>query len=246
MDHLKALGGLLEFQRINDGAMQPLVDFVAEETLREFSIICTFLVILAGDGSLHYPYANGKNIEHVQEGPAGILDEHVPGHDAFVNGLVVEMGGILEYPFYRPDKVDAMFPDGFQSSLAVPIPDFGALKVFFQERYRLDGRLETFFRSIGEILSTNLKNGHHSKDFNVDHVEKVLLPHLPLTPRQWAIKDAMLRGLTNGAIAREMNFSESLIRHETIRIYSKMGINGRKELFALEAEKANNQEKMEA
>jgi DNA-binding CsgD family transcriptional regulator len=239
MDHLRAIGNLLEFQRVNDGAMQPLVDFVAGETLREFSIVSSFLVIVDGDGALHYPYASGKHFEHVQEDAAGLLDGHVPGHDAFVNGKVVEMGGILEYPFYRPNKVEAMFPDGFQSSVAIPVPDFGALKIFFQEKYKVDGRLEILFRSIGEILSNSLKNGHHSKEFNVDHVEKIPMPHLPLTPRQWAIKDAMLRGLTNGAIAREMNFSESLIRHETIRIYSKLGINGRKELFELDKQDKN-------
>jgi DNA-binding CsgD family transcriptional regulator len=51
-----------------------------------------------------------------------------------------------------------------------------------------------------------------------------------LTVRQEEILDHIKSGLTNGAIARRMGYSESLIRQETIVIYRKMGVDGRREL----------------
>jgi DNA-binding NarL/FixJ family response regulator len=53
-----------------------------------------------------------------------------------------------------------------------------------------------------------------------------------LTSRQWIILGAIRRGLTNSMIASELEFSESLIRQETVQIYRKMGVNGRKELLS--------------
>lgn len=51
-----------------------------------------------------------------------------------------------------------------------------------------------------------------------------------LTARQKFILERIKSGKTNAAIARELGFSESLIRQETIIIYSKLGVSGRNEI----------------
>lgn len=52
-----------------------------------------------------------------------------------------------------------------------------------------------------------------------------------LTSRQLVILAALRRSTTNSTIATELKFSESLVRQETVEIYSKMGVSGRKELL---------------
>lgn len=52
-----------------------------------------------------------------------------------------------------------------------------------------------------------------------------------LTSRQEIVISRLKEGKTNREIARELGFSESLIRQETIIIYSKLGISGRKDFF---------------
>ena len=51
-----------------------------------------------------------------------------------------------------------------------------------------------------------------------------------LTERQNTILEMIKEGHTNGVIARRMGYSESLIRQETIVIYRKLGVDGRREL----------------
>lgn len=51
-----------------------------------------------------------------------------------------------------------------------------------------------------------------------------------LTDRQEVIVDRIRNGKTNVAIAVELGYSESLIRKETIIIYRKLGVDGRREL----------------
>jgi DNA-binding CsgD family transcriptional regulator len=231
---------LLEFQRSKGRDPQQLINFIADDTLREFSVLNLFLGVVKSNGALHLPYSTGHNSDLVKSDPVRILDVNTPGYDAYVNGKIVETGDILEYPFYHPENSQLIFPTGFEYSAIFPVPSFGALLMYCDKPQTLDEDRMDFLYCIGEILSICLTSGDDGEKFDVDGQEPAPVSLLPLTARQWAIKDAMLRGLTNGAIAREMNFSESLIRHETIRIYSKLGISGRKQLFALNREAGNN------
>jgi DNA-binding CsgD family transcriptional regulator len=54
-----------------------------------------------------------------------------------------------------------------------------------------------------------------------------------LTPRQVTILKLIHDGYNNRQIASELSYSISLIRQETMRIYAKLGVNGRNELKAL-------------
>ncbi|MEI9907525.1 MAG: helix-turn-helix transcriptional regulator [Actinomycetota bacterium] len=194
------------------------------------------LVVKRSNDAVFCPACYGSDIELWNICPEKVLDENHPGYEAFIESKVVNCGGINDYPFYHPENIPTLFPNGFDASVAFTVPTFGAAFIYGYHHFEIDPLTENFLLTVGEICSLFLSHCDNGARFDVDkHVtEPVAL--LPLTPRQWAIKEAMLRGLTNAAIAKEMNFSESLIRHETIRIYSKLGINGRKDLFRLEGE----------
>ena len=55
--------------------------------------------------------------------------------------------------------------------------------------------------------------------------------HAGLSERQKLIKSLIIKGFTNGQIAREIGYSESLVRHESIAIYAELKVTGRKELI---------------
>lgn len=57
-----------------------------------------------------------------------------------------------------------------------------------------------------------------------------------LSERQLQILKLMSAGKTNGAIARELGYSESTVRQETIVIYRALGVDGRDEAVARAAE----------
>jgi len=50
-----------------------------------------------------------------------------------------------------------------------------------------------------------------------------------LTKRQLEILRRMTEGQTNAVIARGLGFSISTVRHETMRIYEKLGVSDRRE-----------------
>lgn len=53
----------------------------------------------------------------------------------------------------------------------------------------------------------------------------------PLTQRQLDIYDLMKKGRTNTEIALQIGFSASLVKQETMLIFSKLGVRGRQELM---------------
>jgi len=52
----------------------------------------------------------------------------------------------------------------------------------------------------------------------------------PLSERQNRILDLLKLGKTNKEIAEAIDYSESLVRHETMIIYKKLRVEGRHEL----------------
>lgn len=100
---------------------------------------------------------------------------------------------------------------------------------------------QLYFEAIANLLS------FYRKECNQQSFELAAMPKLkatprthndeelrnrPLTKRQRTILALIQEGLTNSQIANEIGYSESLVRQETILIYSKMGIRGRVDLRA--------------
>ena len=82
---------------------------------------------------------------------------------------------------------------------------------------------EPYFEWIQAILKFYL--AFQSKKFVSE-----ILASKKLSPRQLLIHKMMVTGKTNRQIASDLSYSVSLIRQETMRIYIKLGIDGRKEI----------------
>ncbi len=230
MDYLSKLHELVRFQRFSEPSLEEVFALLAQRTFSALYVDSLFLAVLRANGAIHFPARYSKTNTLFVNYPERVLDTDTPGRQAFVRDQVVECGSFEEYPFYYPQNVTSLFPNGFQSSLAIPVPGFGALTLYSSVVIVLEHDIERFLQTVGEILALHLEARSYRAKFN--QVDFVAEPSalLPLTPRQWAIHEAILKGLPNGAIAKELSYSESLIRQETMRIYSKLGIRGRKDL----------------
>ena len=58
---------------------------------------------------------------------------------------------------------------------------------------------------------------------------------MPLSDRQLVIAGLLERGFSNSEIGDEIGYSESLIRQETVAIYRKLQVTGRKAMQAIKA-----------
>jgi len=121
----------------------------------------------------------------------------------------------------------------WKTSLAVPIQRRGAYYLVLHGEPQMSPEFEHLLRSIGNLILIHLRELHPLQEKSTIKISSAT----KLTPRQVLIHNLLVHGYTNPEIAREIGYSESLVRQETIAIYAFLGVSGRKELIRNDATK---------
>lgn len=232
MKRLERVHSLVDFLRVGSPALDSICKFLVLDTFYELSATNLFLVVVQSDGTIHRPADFGFDPEVMK----GLAQKNVMvdtrTNRALRTGEIVDCGSFDEFDFEVQDYAKKLFPDGFNSSFAFPIPNIGIGLVFSSEQIKLTPVTRHFLTAIGGVLAMRFSQPEYMEKLGHFHDSSNHIAKGALTPRQWIILGAIRRGLTNMAIAKELEFSESLIRQETVQIYRKMGVTGRKEILS--------------
>ena len=109
------------------------------------------------------------------------------------------------------------------TSCIIPINGNLLLVLSFEDKFEMLKEFEEYFECIQAILKLYLLL--QTKKFSQDFISGT-----KLSARQLLIHKMMVTGKTNRQIASELSYSISLIKQETMRIYVKLGIDGRNEI----------------
>jgi DNA-binding CsgD family transcriptional regulator len=123
-------------------------------------------------------------------------------------------------------------PAKWDSYLVCPILPYGVIALTLDSVPTVDGEFEKFIRAASSLAALYLKGA----EFRVEHFNRKNPATKArrtgiLTERQLMIKKMMEKGYSNPAIAAQIGYSESLVRQETMVIYSTLNISGRKDLL---------------
>lgn len=228
--YLGKLRELSLYARSETTNLGTFLDFLATRTLEEWSVDSLFVSIVRANGGYYVAGGHGAQASMLVDGFERHFDRNSPGALAYFDGQIEECGSFDEYPFYGRHNAANAFPNGFEYSLAIPVPSYGPLMIYCEKVHELNYESQNFLYALGEMLGSHLDRlGFRDQIVNIDE-SKTPYVMTALTPRQWKIHALVLEGMSNLAIAHEMKYSESLIRQETMRIYKKLGITGRKDL----------------
>lgn len=125
-----------------------------------------------------------------------------------------------------PDAVK--FSDPWRSIICFSLGPRYVASIALQVLLETDENLDDYFEILGLIIKMYIVN--QVTDTNTKSIHSSELLGKPLTKRQDLIHSYMKRGMVNRDIAQAISYSESLVRQETIIIFSKLGIVGRKEI----------------
>ena len=170
------------------------------------------------------------------------LNERLPITDAIRERKVIAINSLPVWPEEYSRLLSAPYPSQEAGFVAIPIERSGTpvavAAIFFKNKLTLTSENRLFLESIANLLALYLyvhsdksevqKNGHHNGALNRESD----LGH-ELTQRQLLILRMMSEGRTNIAIGEMLKYSESTIRQETIKIFSKLGCDGRDEATEL-------------
>lgn len=175
-----------------------------------------------GENKLRVEAAHGFEPENCYVGKVFPLEIGRPsGRSLLENKIIFEINK-PEYHIKYPAIKNAPIPYPWSSQVTIPINDqyfmqcgrYTSLtdgdELFYQN---LQSLMQIYFNRIGKV---SLEVGD--------------LYGKTLTPRQEKILDLMRSGFTNEDIAQKIGYSPSLVKQETMLIFSKLGISGRKDL----------------
>lgn len=116
----------------------------------------------------------------------------------------------------------------YLSGMALPLSNRAIVGFAFNRPVHELREFEDYFECIRLVLALWISKCNFKKS---DIGKQRTLSDTNLNGRQTQILEMIREGKTNSVIAREIGYSESLIRQETIIIYKKLGVNGRAELL---------------
>jgi DNA-binding CsgD family transcriptional regulator len=164
------------------------------------------------------------------------LSDRLPITDALRLRKVVVVNTLPLWPSEYPLLFDMPSPNKDAAFIAFPIERWGTPvavgAVFFSSKVFLNEETIDFIDSIANLLSMYLGSPAFRPDPKHDiSPEDIIGTHsergLPLSQRQDLILRMISEGRTNNAIGEILKYSESTIRQETIKIFSKLGCDGR-------------------
>jgi len=120
------------------------------------------------------------------------------------------------------------------SGIAIPAYPIGGIALFSSLDLELSESAQVFYVAIGSLLGLYASRLPKALvAVAITNKEKIDLPQVPLSDRQLVIAGLLERGFNNAQIGLEIGYSESLIRQETVAIYRKLQVTGRKALQAI-------------
>lgn len=179
-----------------------------------------------------FGYSVEKNPNEVEKP----LEAKTPMPTAFrENRIIISDVATLknEFPEYQP--YDSIHP--WKSAVILPTTTRFIYVFHLQNEITEKSIAESYFPCLSQLLSlhhyrANLESSNRIAIHNPDISARPDSMHgEPLTERQSEILNLIKSAMTNFMIADRIGYSESLVRRETIIIYAKLGIRGRRDLF---------------
>ena len=212
--------------------------FLALETFAHLRPSSFYTAKITDDGCISPLGSFGISAHVISRWGKISLSDHVPFADAVKSDTLILLNSsksLMEYPnFVNHDET----PQKWDSFLVCPVVPHGIISLTLDSTPELDQHLELFLRTVGSIVmqyfnscGCKLSKDDHRRDNK--HVKKSGV----LTNRQVLIMHLIEKGLTNPEIAEQIGYSQSLVRQETMAIYSRLNVSGRKELIERESNK---------
>lgn len=230
--YMKQLASLTEYLA---GARRDVDEICRHLILDTFQAInprSIYLGEIESAGEIRMRASFGYNPLQIERWGRIPLNANIPLTDAVVRNKCIVIPSQKEFFDKYPAVRDLGEIDlEWKSAIAVPILPIGAFFLVLHGDPREDSEFDSFLRAVGHLLVIAMRNQSDTIFDTSNPRSAERIRPASLTPRQEIITELIAKGYTNMEISREIGYSESLIRQETIAIYAFKNVSGRKELI---------------
>ena len=229
----------IAFLSLKDRSLEEILEHVVKQTLNPLEVSSAFISQL-NDKNQVEKVASFGIFEEASNNFDTSYDLHVklPLTEAINQHSTVWINSLPEWPIEYPTLQNSPYNSGEKSFICFPIEKshtpVAVLGIFSSSVIHPDAETDAFLKAIGHVMSLYMyRNIHATPEFKNSLTKRTI--HRPevkdprITERQRIIIRMIDEGRTNLAISKLLGYSESTIRQETIKIYAKLGCNGREE-----------------
>jgi DNA-binding CsgD family transcriptional regulator len=207
-------------------SIEQIADFLSKSIDSQGEICGIIIHELDSFGVVHAKYAVGFKINLDLSQTMSISDDN-PACRALLTGktLIVD---ITPTGLNFKDMPQLVRLIDYQTGIAIPLTNNLLLTIALEPSLVDVKSHSEYFEVIRSMLVSYIVR------MNFETKRKSHMRHhqsKQLTSRQTSILDLVKEGRTNNSIAAILGYSESLIRQETIIIYRKLGVEGRRDLL---------------
>ncbi len=229
--YLEEIAQLTNFMSISRRSADDLCKFLVINTLRKFSPRAIYVGQVDNEGNLALKASFGFIAGYLDQFRKLPLNVNIPVIEAVRSDEIIHIES-REAFFQNYPEVTSLgtIDDNWHSAIAVPVQSIGAYFLVLHKRSVINEDVKCFLQTIAHLIALSLEAPVPVLKTKVDQV----IVGKTLSHRQEIIKTLLSRGFTNAHIAKEIGYSESLVRQETIAIYAALRISGREELIKSE------------
>ena len=230
--HLSSIENLIKYLMAPGITISEVCKYLVLNTFNKLNVSAAYAAIITKDGCISPIGAFGFPDEIVNSWGNIPLNINAPLTDAVKQDKLIilhQRDSLSRYPIL---KDYATIPQDWETYLVCPTLPYGLIAITLNDSPKMNRELEQFIKTVGYIVSLhNHREKTASKGPRESRIQESLKGSGVLTERQKLIKNLIQKGFSNPQIASEIGYSESLVRQETMAIYSALDISGRKELL---------------
>lgn len=210
--------------------VQDLSQYLTLKTFHIYGAYATYLMRLNSEAQLELIDSFGQTEEQRSGWRTIPLSLNIPATDAVREDRLIWLADHKEWEDHYPHLIH--YPESTNLKTLVNSPlhltnaPTGVLGVMCERETKITPEDRSFVAIITGLISLHISK-HQDRPMSLEE------RGVYLTKRQISIIEMMNQQMTNSQIARELGYSESTVRHETMRIYEVLNANGRREAVVL-------------
>ena len=202
--------------------------FLALRTLSSFKTIHLYMGSLDQNGTINKLASFGVTDEDSEFFNSFSLNYKIPFCESTKCDKTIFLNSDANFIGQYPDMTRLTnITKDWSTTVSWSMPRYGGCAAFFTEQIPCKKETKDFFNNLGAILSLYLT---FQKTSTVNSGENGP-DETTLTKRQKVILELIEKGMTNSEIAERIGYSTSLVRQETVQIYSVLQVTGRGQII---------------
>jgi DNA-binding CsgD family transcriptional regulator len=207
-----------------------LAKYLTLKTFAGCDAKAVYLMNLTKDAHLDLVASFGQSENQLKAWTHIPLDHNVPGTDAIKEDRLVWIADKEEFSEAYPELAKYPEDESMQTLINAPLyvrsSPCGIMGIMCTKTTKATAENIAFIDIIAGLVSLHLGR-------SFAHNQNLEDRGAYLTKRQITILEFISQQMTNMQIARELGYSESTIRHETMRIYELLQASGRREAVVI-------------